>query len=179
MEEKIRRCRQCGETKDINSFRRYYNRSSGHYRTCKACERINARYKYLSCKDKLSEAEEKEQIAIEDLYMHQESVGLRPPTTRHRSSVMDEVAKQLCAVENLPKLDIPASAPFELTRWLTEDLAGRTPDDNDRLYDVLYEKYRPIIGTSDEMLPIHDNTYRVVLSQILERFDRYEDEYYK
>jgi len=48
------------------------------------------------------------------------------------------------------------------------------------VYEELQKKYRPILRIDEEtMLPVYDDTYRDVLQKILERFDKYEDEYYE
>jgi len=34
-------CKQSGETKPLDQFRRYYGGRKGTYKTCKFCEKIN------------------------------------------------------------------------------------------------------------------------------------------
>ena len=75
-----KRCKQCGEIKPIEQFRKYYGGRKGHYTTCKTCEKINSRAKYLTNKgDKCSEAERTELAKIHELWDAQRAAGLQPP----------------------------------------------------------------------------------------------------
>ena len=77
METKV--CTSCGVDKPINDFRQYYAGRKGHYRYCKACERIETRRKYLVGKDELAPKELQELADIEELYELRTAKGLRPP----------------------------------------------------------------------------------------------------
>ncbi len=94
-----RTCKQCGETKPIESYRPYYlvsasadaNKHISRYRLCLDCEKVNSRYKYLNKilndvtmfinSDRRAELQS-ELSAIEELYDAQRSVGLAPPTPK-------------------------------------------------------------------------------------------------
>ena len=71
--------------------------------------------------------------------------------------------------------DIPA----ELSHWLTEPLTEEPEYYQDEVYEQLKAKFRPQTKIDpDTMLPVYDDTYKLVLDKILERFDNYEDAYY-
>ena len=175
----IKRCKQCGADRDLNEFRPYYNRPSGRNSTCKECEKINSRYKYLTAKV-TDVATSPELAAIERLYAAQRQAGLKPPVTRNSKSGFDtDWLDKLCAAVPIVSVEIPTDAPFELTRWLTEPLDNTTPDNNDKTYEELKIKYAPIIGRDAAMLPIRDKKYASVLSKIAARFDSFEEQCYK
>lgn len=184
----IKRCRQCGDVKSLSCFRPYYNRKSGHYSICKDCEKVNTRYRYLYCKGKdndLNEDEQKQLDLIQTLYKAQVEAGFKPQGWREiagtfvEPSIHDIINSQLVNAASMKAENVPVDAPFELTRWLTEDLSGRKPSDNDAVYDKLSAMYRPIKGRGADGMPEYDNKYRSLLLQILERFDEYEDKYYE
>lgn len=174
---KIKRCKQCGESKDINEFRDYYNRGEGKYTTCKMCERINSRYKYLRGKETLTQDETTERDAILLLYSTQVQAGLKPPARRAGSVSLDYLQEQIYkTAQIIPSVAVPDAAPFELTRWLTESLDNTTPERNDAVYNKLRDTYRPIIGIDPvSQLPVYDNKYADILDEISKRFDAYED----
>ena len=43
----VKICKQCGQIKPIEQYRKYYGGRKGTYKVCKSCEKINARAKYL------------------------------------------------------------------------------------------------------------------------------------
>jgi hypothetical protein len=180
-------CRQCGEIKPIEQFRKYYGGRKGTYNTCKFCEKINSREKYLSRKESsgtITEAEQEELHKIHELWRHQMTLGLKPPrfakgkSTPISESLDDLVAKyaeQANAVKEVTNEDIPA----ELAKWLVEELTEEPEYYQEEIYEALRAKYRPQIRIDkDTMLPVYDDTYRKVLQDISARFDEYEDSYY-
>lgn len=189
---KFRKCRQCGEIKQETEFRQYYGetrtgKERGRYRTCKACESINTRYKYLckkQAKGKASERELQELDKIEQLYDLLRAKGLKPPATRERSTVLslvDELLEKHSASVVEIEVDdgeqVIAAAPQELLDWLNADLSQYDPAYlQDVVADELIKKYRPQVGVDPNTYkPIYDDTHRDLLNKVLERFDEYED----
>lgn len=187
MNNKLRKCKQCGDLKNIDQFRKYYN-SSGYYKVCKTCESINSRYNYLVRKQRLgttTSLEEEEITKIDELYELLRARGLNPPRRRNEySSAIDAVeeimAKKLQEVEDIKSIapDIPLEAPPELIKWLEEELQGYDPEELEDVSDMLWEKYRPQTGVDKEFKPIYDDKFKDVLTRIQERFDTYTDEFY-
>ena len=70
-------CKQCGELKPIELFRKYYGNRRGYYKTCKVCEKINSREKYLRNKADLTDSESIELEKIHTLYEAQRAAGLQ------------------------------------------------------------------------------------------------------
>lgn len=184
-----KRCKQCGEIKPIEQFRKYYGGRKGHYTTCKTCEKINSRAKYLTNKgDKCSEAERTELAKIHELWDVQRAAGLQPPrenTGRKASlskSLDDMIGKykqQAEVVREVVQAVGDISVPAELSRWLTEPLTEEPEYYQDEIYEQLKAKFRPKTKIDpDTMLPVYDDTYRPILDKILERFNDYEDNYY-
>ena len=192
---KFKKCRQCGEIKQETEFRQYYGetrsgKERGRYRTCKTCESINTRYKYLCKKQsngKASEQELQELNKIEQLYDLLRAKGLKPPAKRERSTVLnlvDELLDKYSAstTEIAATVDdelVIAAAPQELLDWLNADLSQYDPEYlQDVVADELIKKYRPQVGVDPNTYkPIYDDTYRDILNKVLERFDEYEDNY--
>lgn len=182
-------CKQCGELKPIEQFRKYYGNRKGHYTICKTCEKINSRAKYLRRKGECMNWDEEAELAkIEKLYEVQRAAGLQPPHDSLGRKVplveslddmiskyeqQAEVVKDVVQAVNAP--DIPA----ELSKWLTEPLTEEPEYYQEEVYEQLKAKFRPKTKIDqDTMLPVYDDTYKPVLDKILERFDAYEDEYY-
>lgn len=176
-------CKQCGELKPIEQFRKYYGGRKGHYTTCMLCERINSRAKYLYHKEALTEAEETELAQIEKLYEVERALGMQPPRTTSSPTSLTENVNELLekygpmqkAVSSLKVED----APQELLNWLTCPLDQDPEYYLDSVYEGLRKKFRPYTKIDQtSMLPIYDDTYKLTLDKILERFNCYEDEYY-
>ncbi len=166
-----KRCRQCGEIKPTDKFRPYYN-GSGTYTICKGCEKINSRAKYLSRKgDNATEADKSELAKIHQLYEYQRLCGLRPP---RRSVEMENKLDEM-----LSRFKEAMNQPTELQKWLYEELTDVPEYYTDVVYEELTAKYRPVLRIDPETLtPVYDETHSILLNQILERFNKYEDEYY-
>jgi hypothetical protein len=182
-------CKQCGELKPIEQFRKYYGGRKGTYTTCKTCEKINSRAKYLTNKgDKCSEAELTELAKIHELWEVQRAAGLQPPrenagrTVPLSESLDDMIGKykqQAEAVQEVVQAVSAPEVPAELSKWLTEPLTEEPEYYQDEVYEQLKTKYRPKTKIDqDTMLPVYDDTYKPILDKILERFDNYEDTYY-
>ena len=175
-------CRQCGLLKPIDHYRKYYGGRSGHYTTCKQCEKINSRLKYLEGKTSLTEPERIERDKIIQLYEAQQAAGLRPPRRGGRSSEvavdLDEMIKQYKPID--VSLVAKAEVPLELSKWLTCELTDEPDMYIDEVYEQLCKTYRPIkhIDAATNT-PVHDDTYKSVLDAILKRFYEYEDKYYE
>ena len=188
--QNIRKCKQCGEVKQLSSdfFRPYYGKNAkGFYRVCKTCERINNRYKYLTGKgDAATQADLEEIKRIEELYDTLRELGLEPPRYGARASstvysVVEELLKRkqqqvANRKEQLEEIGVEADIPTELAEWLSKPLTEE-PEYYEDVYFKLREKYMPVIGTNPDATPKYDETYKEILDQILERFDEYEDNY--
>ena len=185
--QNVRRCKQCGEVKQLSSkfFRPYYGENAkGFYRVCRTCESINNRYKYLTGKgDAATQADLEEIARIEELYDTLRELGLEPPrygagTSSTVHSVVEELLKRKRqqAAEKKEQFGIEADVPTELVEWLTRPLTEK-PEYYEDVYFKLREKYMPVIGTNPDATPKYDETYKEILDQILERFDDYEDNY--
>lgn len=179
---KLKTCKQCGVTKTDDSYRKYYAGRKGSYRTCLECEKINMRYKYLQRKTKPSEAEIEEIELTEQVYDMQRREGLTPPGAAEsaKSDLHAILARHTVNVERRESTPlVTTDTPHELVEWLNKDLSDFTPDDLEEIWDELQDKYKPQVGfDSVKLQPIHDETYRDVLNEILGRFDRYEEQYY-
>lgn len=90
----MKTCSRCGETKPLEEFRPYYNRSTGRYSFCKTCERIETRRKYLVKRATLTPAQQEELAKINALYAKRKAAGLSVPGTR-ASDVVNIVEQQL------------------------------------------------------------------------------------
>lgn len=173
-----RPCVQCGEVKSASQFRQYYGGRKGSYRRCKVCEKVNNRWKYLSNKSdsdkELTEAESTELSQIMQLYDLLERRGLEPPTaSTSKFDLNAEITRQQRLLDN--DKPAPTELPVELQSWLNRDLTGETPEHLEEVYEDLQDKYRPRVGFDAQLRPLHDDTYRLVLVEILKRFDDYED----
>lgn len=179
-------CKQCGVLKPIAQFRQYYGGRKGTYNTCKVCEKINSRYKYLKAKAFVTNVEDAEITKIEDLYKYLTAAGLQPPRNHVDGTsplndvidnMLDRYKAQADGARDNEEAAIPA--PFELHVWLTAELTEEPEYYQDEVYETLKAKYRPqlYIDTAT-MLPVYDSTHKLILDKILERFNMYEDNYY-
>ena len=177
-------CKQCGELKPIEQFRKYYGGRKGHYNTCKLCEKINARAKYLRSKgDSISFEEGTELDKITALYEAQRAAGLRPPNVGERSiplvDSLDDMIAKYNTTPNVPS-DRQLEGPHDLSVWLTCELTEEPDYYLDEVYEKLKAKYRPPLRIDTEtMQPIYDDTYKNTLDKILERFYEYETAYWE
>lgn len=176
----LKRCKQCGEVKPLETFRKYYGGRKGTYTMCKACESINSRAKYLLKKgDALTELDRIELDKINKLYEAQRACGLEPPNfgAGRAVRVVDSLDDLISSFE---KKASTSNTPEELTKWLTCELTEKPEYYHDVVYEVLLNKYRKVLRIAqDTMLPVYDETYTNTLNKILERFDEYEELYYK
>ena len=183
-------CKQCGELKPTEQFRKYYGGRKGTYNTCKFCEKINSREKYLARKESsgtITKAEQDELHKINELWMYQMTLGLKPPrfakgkSTPISESLDDLVTKYAERADAVKEVtnDSNDDIPAELVKWLVAELTEEPEYYQDEIYDALSAKYRPQLRIDkDTMLPVYDDTYRKVLQDISARFDEYEDSYY-
>lgn len=177
---KQRRCRQCGEFRDLEEYREYYNRKGSRYRTCKICERFNNRYKYLMRKEQLTPEMQNEVHMIEKLYEVQKKLGLTPPDVT-KNNIADEVEDLLRKQEEeLTQLEEhrehEVEAPQELQHWLEADLEGMTELQIEQVQDDLLAKFKKQTGVEPGTFrPIYDETHKQLLNQVLERLDDYVD----
>lgn len=183
---KIKTCKQCGELKPEEQFRKYYGGRKGTYNTCKLCEKINSREKYLASKEALGDQERIELDKIHQLWQYQTTLGLRPPRGCRLKATplaesLDDIVNAYAERASAVKATSPDTihAPGELVKWLTEELTEEPEFYQEAIYEDLVARYRPQLKIdTDTMLPVYDDTYRGVLQQILARFDEYEDTYY-
>lgn len=185
-------CKQCGELKPIEQFRKYYGGRKGHYNTCKLCEKVNARYKYLKSKgESIDYSEESELDKIERLYEAQRAAGLQPPRkdAERNKPLVDSLDEMIAKYEPTPGsiIAVPIGeeppvqrfVPADLQMWLKCDLIEEPDYYLDEVYEELKTKFRPQLRIDTVTLqPVYDNTYKDVLDEILERFYRYEEEYW-
>lgn len=184
----MKTCKQCGDMKPQDQFRKYYQGRKGTFTTCKDCERINNRYKYLQGKgESMNYDEESEVYKIEQLWDAQRKLGLQPPRIGQGRSAaaplnlddaLTRYTKSVQTSEVQQHHNAGHPTPEELNKWLSEPLTEEPDFYLDDVYEMLKKKYRPTIridGTT--MLPVYDETYKTVLDQILERFYKYEDDY--
>ena len=182
-------CKQCGVTKPIEQYRKYYGGRKGSYTICLDCEKINSRYKYLSVKGEcMGWGEEAEFDKISKLYDMQRSIGLQPPRYGNKGSGSTESAvdnliagyqdyADKCAELTKPKgIQV---APMEIINWMATPLTFEPEYYLDTVYEDLKTKYRPVKSIDDiTKLPKYDDTNILALDALLERFNIYEDSYY-
>lgn len=178
-------CKQCGDLKPIEQFRKYYGGRKGTYRTCKLCEKINARFKYLRSKgeENLNDTEKAELDKIYILYDVQRKAGLQPPRegAGRNTPLVDSLDDMIGKYASTSDVSAPdADAPAELIKWLSADLTEEPDYYLDDVYESLRTKYRPQISINQvTMQPVYDDTYKETLSKILDRFYAYEENYWK
>jgi hypothetical protein len=134
----------------------------------------------------LTEQETLELAKIHFLWDEQIKLGLQPPSREGRrtslSNELDDMLAKYSGMAQEVAKTTPATteqAPYELTRWLTEQLVKEPDYYLDEVYDDLLAKFRPCIGIdTSTMMPKYDNTHKEILDRILERFNEYEDSYY-
>ena len=182
--QNVRRCKQCGEVKQLSSefCRKYYGENArGFYRVCKVCESINNRYKYLTGKgDAATQADLEEIARIEELYDTLRELGLEPPrygagSVSTVSSLVEDLLQKKMQQQAAYKKE-QFGVPTELAEWLSMPLTEE-PEYYEDVYFKLREKYMPVIGTNPDATLKYDETYKDILEAILERFDKYEDNY--
>ena len=177
-------CRQCGELKPVEQFRKYYGGRQGSYTICKSCERINSRAKYLERKgDTITAIEQSELNKIYKLYDAQRACGLRPPRREEgrQTKLVDDLDNLIQRYEGkanaVSEFD---TAPPEIMRWLSAELTEEPDYYLDEVYEALKAKYRPVLRIDQEtMLPVYDDTHAAALEQLLQRFNNYDDEYWR
>lgn len=180
-------CKQCGDTKPIDHFRPYYAGRKGRYTTCRSCERINTREKYLSTKQSLKELSDKETAELEKIHLmweYQRKLGLQPPktNTQQRPPVeesLDDMVDRFKRQTQSIAIQDNAVPPFELQQWLVEPLTKEPEHYQEEVYYSLRKKFLPVVGINvDNSAPIYDTTFLEILQRIAARFDEYEDKYY-
>lgn len=181
-------CRQCGEVKPTEQFRKYYGGRQGTYTMCRSCERINSRAKYLERKGADATPSESEELAkIYELYEIQRACGLRPPRrddgrkTKLVDSLDTLISNYSTRADATSNIELSAAALNpELSKWLTCELTEEPDYYLDEVYEDLKAKYRPVLRIDQSTLtPIYDDTYKAALEQVLSRFNNYEDSYYE
>lgn len=191
-------CSQCGEYHPKSNHRKYFpSQTKGedrdsYYKQCKRCERINKRYIYLLKKDNKTEQDSRDISITETLYKELQARGFEVPSIGKGHKPKDESALALLNKvtngkitgevvmapysEAAKKIDDKfKGSPQELISMLYRDLHGCEPEALYQQYDALYTKYAPQIGIDDNYIPIHDQTHKEVLQQILKRIEEYED----
>lgn len=182
-------CKQCGELKPIEQYRKYYGGRKGNYKTCKLCEKINARYKYLVAKgESIGYQEEAELGKIEKLYEVQRAAGLEPPRrgAERNTPLADSLDDMISKYDNVPKVVVvdtsgtpQPAVPAEIQMWLRCNLTEEPDYYLDEVYEELKMKYRPQLRIDQETLqPVYDDTNKAALEQVLDRFYKYEEEYW-
>ena len=183
-------CKQCGELKPIDQFRKYYGGRQGHYTICKDCERINSRAKYLERKgDSITSTEDAELKKIYRLYDAQRACGLQPPRREsgRQTRLVDDLDSMISKYEvraNVPTTGQPtfdtSATPPEILQWLSAELTEEPDYYLDVIYEELVAKYRPVIKIDAEtLLPVHDEKHTLALEQVLSRFNKYDDDYWR
>lgn len=136
--------------------------------------------------------------SIENLYKMLEAKGLKVPTlltAPQKGTPVDNIVKKLTDFYATSGTPLAPTGPSTvdagvITKELPDDLAGWLNGDwhdwqeqgmspeylQETVYESLKAKYRPQTGFDHEKgLPIYDDTYKKALSDILRRFDDYED----
>lgn len=173
--------------KSLDQFRKYYGGRTGTYKTCKTCEKINSRMKYLKAKgDNLTDDESTELDKIYRLYETLRNAGLHPPKEKEASkvSLVDTIDEMLGAysakADKREQAGVPDDTPAELMSWLECELTEEPEYYLDDVYEDLHKKYRPQLHIDKETLtPVYDETYKKALDAVLDRFYKYESDYYK
>jgi len=185
---KFSKCKQCGKELPIESFRKYYNGSNNHYKYCKTCEQLNTKEKNLRRKKAnkgLNDEQEKELTSIYKLWDAQRALGLKPPKIKSSSqkiselivSELETMTNKYLKVQELNKT-YGYKVPYDLCLWLIDDLVNEPDYYLNNVYDNLVDTYKPVKCISDEThLPVYDDTHAAVLSDILDRFYKYDDDY--
>ena len=199
----LKKCKQCGKWKAQDDFRVYSNRDSYHTK-CKKCESLNASRIRLEKKVQSGTATAKDQETLSNiykLYEVQRGLGLKPPAVTSNaplSVVVESALAEYSSYSDKALQTGSAAAPTttaapneqatptddsELQEWLTKDLSNidlaADEDYLDNIMDKLDKKYRPIVGRDEFTLkPIYDETYRDLLNEISERFDKYTEEFW-
>lgn len=179
-------CKQCGVIKPIEQFRNYYGGRTGTYTMCRSCEKINSRVKYLENKANLCDKESEELEAIFRLWETQRALGYQPPRTtpKGQKPVVETVLEMIDTYKSRAEalVDITGDtldAPPELLKWLTVDLTEDPDYYLDDIYDGLRASYKPVLRIDETaMMPVYDESFADILDKILERFYRYEEDYY-
>ena len=183
-----KQCRQCGEIKPIEQFRKYYGGRKGTYTICRSCEKINSRAKYLRAKgESMNYEEEAELYKIERLYDAQRACGLQPPSrsTGRSTKLVDNLDAMIAnyaemANKSTERISSVVPLPQELRKWLSEPLTEDPDYYLDEVYEKLKAEFRPVIRIDQStMMPVYDDTYKDAIEAILKRFDEYEDNYYE
>ena len=173
-------CKQCGVLKPLTEYRKYYAGRKGCYKTCKLCDKINSRAKYLTAKgDKRDARETAELDKIHELYDVQRAAGLNPPSVKgKRAPVFEDLDAMISSYSTKATSDQDVTiAPPDLTKWLVCELTEEPDYYLDNIYEGLKTTYRPQVGMNGTM-PVYDDKYKPVLDKILNRLYDYEDSYY-
>lgn len=197
----LKKCKQCGKWKAQDDFRVYSNRDSYHTK-CKKCESLNASRIRLEKKVQSGAATTEDQETLSNiykLYELQRGLGLKPPAVTSNAPLSVVVESALAeyssysdkalqtgsaaAPTTTPNEQATSTDDSELQEWLTKDLSNidlaADEDYLDNIMDKLDKKYRPIVGRDEFTLkPIYDETYRDLLNEISERFDKYTEEFW-
>lgn len=179
-------CKQCGELKPIEQFRKYYGGRKGTYKTCKLCERINARAKYLRAKGDMGRTQDEnaELLKIYQLYEAQRAAGLQPPREGQGRKTplvdsIDDMINKYSAQAAAAPTDITIDVPAEIKQWLSAELIEEPDYYLDEVYEELKSKFRPQLRIDTAtMQPVYDDTYKSALDAVLERFYKYEETYW-
>lgn len=184
----VKQCRQCGEIKPLENFRKYYGGRKGTYTTCRQCEKINSRAKYLRAKGEMMNYEEEAELSkIEQLYDAQRACGLQPPSRSNGRStkLVDDLDGMIATYKGMAnqvseRIDNVSPLPPELRKWLSADLIEDPDFYLDEIYEDLKSKFRPVVRIDQAtMMPVYDDTYKETLDAILARFNDYEEKYYE
>jgi hypothetical protein len=172
MDTNMKTCKQCGNIKAVSEFRPYYGGRKGHYKTCKLCEKINSRFKYLDAKPEPSPAEVSELTKIETLYEVLRKRGLRPPAQREpKLGMLDDLDAMIAQQRELLDAAPPVNTPEELHTWLTRDISHLEDWELEDAFDDLEDKYAPVVSTDPlTFRPTRSDEHRDTLEQIRERF---------
>ena len=204
----LKKCKQCGKWKAQDDFRVYSNRNSYHTKCKKCeslnASRIRLEKKVQSG---AATTKDRETLSnIYKLYEVQRGLGLKPPTVTSNAPLSAVVESALAEYSSYsdkalqtgsaavsttatatttpaPNEQVTSTDDSELQEWLTKDLSNidlaADEDYLDNIMDKLDKKYRPVVGRDEFTLkPIYDETYRDLLNEISERFDKYTEEFW-
>jgi hypothetical protein len=186
----LKKCKQCGTIKSENLFREYYGRGAqkgtrtgNRYKTCKDCETVNSRLKYLLKKDILTESEQLDVDNIYELYTLLRAAGLRPPTDEKKekpvATLITDMIAAASSIQPVVKVVLDdGEVPDELQTWLTKSFEGQDPEAIEEELEDLEDKYRPLVISHGSQIPVRDHKYESIFIDLDRKLEDYKAVYY-
>lgn len=192
-----KKCKQCGRTLPLISFRKYYPRGKGTYNTkqgyntvCLDCERFNSKVNRIYYKklhnEQLTKPEEQLLVTAKEIYKELVDTG-RIPIGRFAKDCLGDAlpiqASETLSVDAYKNMTIKASKPTisdlavdqaivnELLKLLDIPLV-----DEPEIYQDMFNKLDSKCRGDDRKVRVG---YKDLYMQVAERLDNYEDAYWK